>query len=426
MATTQFENGGDQSSKRDYAPDGGALSRQAGSFNSEDFWAARRAHQGSGTEDSLPSISITNQDGSSSGGSDSSQNSLTQELNSFIQQLSQMEQQFVQQLQGTNGSGNNGDSSNSGNGDSSSGGNGGAQTNGNDSNNGNGGQSDNNCFHTQKPPDCTQPSPGGSSEQAQPGSGDGTQQNNGGSDTTQPSNGSDTTPPSNTTDTTPPSNGSDTTPPSNTTDTTPPSNGSDTTQPSSGSDTTQPNNNGQGGTDCPTPTPTPTPSPAPTPNPTPTLDDQAKGLVAQVDNSVQQGDFQGAYNTLKSNESAFKSTDPNDYQQYTNDILNDLEHTTTSDGMTGGKVMDALSLADVNENWPGVSKADGSHRNLDPVDLQTDISVSSDPIDKALLANDSANFLKLYGEGTTNNADEANSLVVWQDSYEGTWAQSFQ
>jgi hypothetical protein len=426
MATNNFENGAESGSRRDYS-DGGSPFRHEVSFSSEDFWAARNAHHGAGSNENLPNISISdNQNGGTSDSNQSSsQNSLTQELNSFLQEFEQFFQQFQQGGTGdssaTNNSPSSGDTSSS-NADTTS----------------NGGQSDNSQPQRHQPTDSTQPSQGGGEgDQSQQGSGDNTQQNNGngGNDYNNSGNssGSECNNSGNnggadcnnsgggTGDTTQNNGGSD----SGTSGNGQGSGGSDTTQAGSGSDSTQSSTSGQSGTDCPTPNPSPNPSPTPTPPATPTIADQAASVVSQVDNSAQSGDFLGALTTLNNSEQAFKSSDPNDYNQYCQDLLNGIEHTNTSDGKTGADVMNALTEADIAYNWSSLSKPDGDHAYMDPQDLLNDVAASSDPVNKALLENGAANFGSLYGLGTVKNSDVANDMQLNEASFAQAWTKSF-
>jgi hypothetical protein len=425
MATNNFENGAENGSKRDFS-EGGSPFRQEASFSSEDFWAAHNARHGAGSNENLPNISISdNQNGGSSDSNQSSsQNSLNQELNGFLQEFEQFFQQFQQGGNGdstaTNNSPSSSDSSSS-NGDTSS----------------NSGQSDNSQPRHHQPTDSTQPSQGGGAgDQSQQGSGESTQQNNGsettnngGADCNNSGNngGTDCNNSGNggTGDTTQHNGGSD----SGTSSSGQSNGGSDTTQSGSGSDSTQSSTSGQSGTDCPTPTPTPNPSPSPSPTPappaTPTIADQAASVVSQVDNSAQSGDFLGALTTLDNSDQAFKSSDPNDYGQYSQDLLTGIEHTNTSDGKTGADVMNSLTEADIAYNWPALSKPDGDKAYMDPQDLLNDVASSTDPVNKALLANGAANFNSLYGLGTVQNADVANDMQLNEASFAQTWTNSF-
>ncbi|HEY9717897.1 MAG TPA: hypothetical protein V6C69_10535 [Trichormus sp.] len=376
MASNNFENGAENSSRRE-SSEGGSPFRHDVSFSSQDFWAAHNAHHGSGSNENLPNISISdNQNGGTSDSNQaSSQNGLSQQMNSFLQEFEQFFQQFQQGGTGdssaTNNSPSSGDSSTSSNGDTSS----------------NGGQSDNSQAQRHQPTDSTQPSQGGG------GGGDCTKSgNNGGTgDTTTQNNG-----------------GSD----GGTSGTVQGNSGSDTTQ--SGGDSTQSGSGGQTGTDT-----------TPTQPATPTIADQAASVVSQVDNSAQSGDFLGALTTLNNSEQAFKSSDPTDSGQFSQDLLTGIEHTNTSDGKTGADVMNALSEADIAYNWSSLSKPDGDKAYMDPQDLLNDVAASSDPVSKALLANGAANFGSFYGLGTVQNDDVANDMQLNEAEFAQVWTKSF-
>ena len=377
MATnSQMENGREGSASYDHIVQGSSnLSRQA--WQPEEFRAAQQAMSPSGSTDSLPSMTFTDSGAGSGNGSEGSQSNSMQQFLGMLQQFAQEEQQMFTQMQnmfggsGDSGGGNTGDGANT-----------------------RSSLSDNSQPTTSGPIENTQPSTGGSSDTAQQGSSgssEGTPVTGGSSDTTQPSTGGSS-------DTTQPSTGG-------TSYTTQPSTGSsgDNTQPSSGQW-----NNGNDNRPH-----------------TPTIADQAKSLVQQVDNQVQIGNYTTALNTLHTGEKSVAANDPADYSEFTSDVMSGLEHTTTSDGTSGSDVMNALSLAYVNQNWNSVSVPDGSHRYFDPVDIQNEIGATSDPVDQAILANTSGKFLTLYGIGTVQNADEANSLIGSQDALQGRWTQSF-
>jgi hypothetical protein len=128
---------------------------------------------------------------------------------------------------------------------------------------------------------------------------------------------------------------------------------------------------------------------------------------------------------LNNSEQAFKSSDPNDSGQFSQDLLTGLEHTNTSDGKTGADVMNALSEADIAYNWSSLSKPDGDKAYMDPQDLLNDVAASSDPVSKALLANGAANFNSLYGLGTVQNADVANDMQLNEAEFAQVWTKSF-